>query len=359
MRAHARQTCPVSVRRIQQGYAPIYFFDAAVTEDLNSGSDPENNPSPSTRFLMLQGEPDDQAAKQITQYTQAKIERVLEHYDSKITKDPRIPQLTLDDLRKNFICYSLRATHEPGLRTLVTAFITYCTEWDFRKDHFEYGVAKGTSEPFFLHLFRGCILFESLLKHNPFVQPNSKTLGKILNEKKIINELSDQLHFGAPVEPTVPQNLYKAVYLTDELGEFSAEDIKAHPEVIVTKSFDEFKFHAGSKIALWVDKNAVNKINRKWLNQPPQKYYPLVLIGYNDPLYCFREILPLGRIEGPYVDWSKEVLEPGFCVWMILVEDESGHSSTLSGSKLSPTIQDILDVTNQLLEEDQDIQSDK
>jgi hypothetical protein len=167
----------------------IYFFDAAVTEDLNSGSDPENNPSPSTRFLMLQGESDDQAAKQITQYAQAKVERVLKHYHSKITKDPSISQLTLDDLRKNFICYSLRATNQPGLRTLVTAFITYCTEWDFRKDHFECGVAKGTSEPFFLHLFRGCILFESLLKHNRSDQPDCKTLGKILNENKIKDKL--------------------------------------------------------------------------------------------------------------------------------------------------------------------------
>jgi hypothetical protein len=169
----------------------------------------------------------------------------------------------------------------------------------------------------------------------------------------------DQLPFGTPVEPTVPQNLYKAVYLTDEHGELSAEELKVHPEVIVTKTFDVFKSHAGSKIALWVDKNAVNKINNNWLNQPPQKYYPLVLVGYNDPIYCFRDTLSVGRIEGPYVDWSKEVLEPGFCVWMILVESESEESSIFRGYKLSPTIQSILDVTNQLLEEDQDIQSNK
>jgi hypothetical protein len=168
-----------------------------------------------------------------------------------------------------------------------------------------------------------------------------------------------QLHFGTPVEPTVAQNLYKAVYLTDEHGELSAEELNAHPEVIVTRTFDEFKSHAGSKIALWVDKSAVNKINQNWLNQPPQKYYPLVLVGYNAPLYCFRDTLSVGRIEGPYVDWSKEVLEPGFCVWMILEESESGESSIFQGYKQPPTVQDILDVTNQLLEENQDIQSNK
>jgi hypothetical protein len=50
-------------------------------------------------------------------------------------------------------------------------------------------VAKGTAEPFFLHLFRGCILFESLLKHNPYVEPKGKTLGAILREDTIIDRL--------------------------------------------------------------------------------------------------------------------------------------------------------------------------
>jgi hypothetical protein len=167
----------------------------------------------------------------------------------------------------------------------------------------------------------------------------------------------DQLTFGKSIEPTGPQ--YKAVYLTDGLEELSAEDLKAHPEVVVTKTFEAFKSHAGSRIALWIDKNAVNKIDKKWLNQPPQKYYPLVLVGYNNPLYCFRDTLHVGRIEGPYADWSKEVLEPGFCVWMILEEREFGESSIFQGYKQSPTVQDILEVTNPLLEEDQDIQPDK
>ena len=43
----------------------IYFFDAAVTEDMNFGADPINNPKPSTHFLMLEGESNYQAAKKI------------------------------------------------------------------------------------------------------------------------------------------------------------------------------------------------------------------------------------------------------------------------------------------------------
>src|SRR3970040_2396775 len=74
---------------------------------------------------------------------------------------------------------------KPGLRTLATAFISYFIEWDFRKDHFEYGVKQGTSEPFFSHLFRGCVLFESLLRHNPTIPTSEKNLNGMLNQKDI------------------------------------------------------------------------------------------------------------------------------------------------------------------------------
>jgi hypothetical protein len=167
----------------------IYFFDAAVTEDINAGADPIDNPTPATHFLMLEGEEDYQVAKELTKCAQKKVERGLEHYHSKITKNPGVSSLILNDLRKDFIYYALTSKDKPGLRTLVTSFITYCIEWDFRNEHFEYEVKKGTSEPFFLHLFRGCILFESLLKLNPLISPRSKTLGKILQEEQITSKL--------------------------------------------------------------------------------------------------------------------------------------------------------------------------
>ncbi len=168
-----------------------------------------------------------------------------------------------------------------------------------------------------------------------------------------------QLSFGTPKQPAVTKFSYQAVYLTNGPGELSAADIQSHPEVIATLTFDDFKSYAGSRIALWVDKNAVNMIDKEWLNLPPQKYYPLVLIGYNDPLYCFRDVLSVGRIQGPYVDWSKENLEPGFCVWMILVENASRESSRFRGYNQIPAVQDVLDITNPLLEEKQDIQLSK
>jgi hypothetical protein len=41
--------------------------------------------------------------------------------------------------------------------------------------------AEGSREPFFLHLFKGCLLFESLLKQNPLKAINEQSLGRILN----------------------------------------------------------------------------------------------------------------------------------------------------------------------------------
>jgi hypothetical protein len=154
----------------------IYFFDAAVTEDLNFGADPIHNPKPSTKFLMLEGESEGQSGKPLTQIAQEKVERALDYYVNTVSKDASIRIMTIDILRKDFIYRCLISKANPGLRTLVTAFITFITEWDFRNEHFDLGVGRGTSEPFFLHLFRGCVLFESLLKLNPHQPPIGNSL---------------------------------------------------------------------------------------------------------------------------------------------------------------------------------------
>jgi hypothetical protein len=85
----------------------IYFLDASVTEDINSGADPIIKPSPSTHFLMLQGDEEYQAGRVITQIAQAKVERMLEYYCDNITKSSSISQLTLDDLRSGLCTFQV------------------------------------------------------------------------------------------------------------------------------------------------------------------------------------------------------------------------------------------------------------
>ena len=148
----------------------------------------------------------------------------------------------------------------------------------------------------------------------------------------------------------------RAVYLANGAGVLPESELQAHPEVLVVSSFEDFKAAAEVKAGLWIDKNAVDLLGAdpKWLLQSPQKYYPLVLVGYNNPLYAFRDVMngtgiDLG-IEGPYVDWSQETVGPGYSVWMILEEQENGgHSSVFRGFPEEPTVENILAVTNELL----------
>jgi hypothetical protein len=59
-------------------------------------------------------------------------------------------------------------------RTLSTTLISLCLEWNYRDELFTICPEPSTSEPYFLHLFKGCLLFESLLKNNLKYPPTNK-----------------------------------------------------------------------------------------------------------------------------------------------------------------------------------------
>jgi hypothetical protein len=65
-------------------------------------------------------------------------------------------------------------------RTLATSLISFLLEWEYLAVLQSIRVADGTREPFFTHLFKGCVLFESLLKANPNDVVIEDQLGNIL-----------------------------------------------------------------------------------------------------------------------------------------------------------------------------------
>jgi hypothetical protein len=144
-------------------------------------------------------------------------------------------------------------------------------------------------------------------------------------------------------EPT-----YEAIYLVQGNGQLSQEDLQAHPEVMVTSSFDDFKKLAKNKTALWIDVNAAGLVDRNWLTEKLQRFYPIVLVGNSDTLCSFRDTLGgFGIIEGPDADCSSPA--SGFSVWM-LEQDESFHKSAfMRGYEQVPSVRDILAKTNPLL----------
>lgn len=137
----------------------------------------------------------------------------------------------------------------------------------------------------------------------------------------------------------------KAIYLVQGDGQLSQEYLQTHPEVILTNSFDDFKKLAHAKVALWIDINAVGLVDLDWLGESPQRFYPVVLIGIGDEVCSFFEIMQYFSFSVPCcLNCSSPV--PGFSV-NILTSEPGG---SMHGYKQTPTVQDILEITNPLLE---------
>lgn len=97
-------------------------------------------------------------------------------------------------LRNRFFEQVLR-NGPPHRRTLLTAFISFVAEWEYRAKQFDL-VPEGSREPFFLHLFRGCVLFESLLKSAPGA-PQLQTIGDALHHYRTQLGLRGKIITGA------------------------------------------------------------------------------------------------------------------------------------------------------------------
>lgn len=149
-----------------------------------------------------------------------------------------------------------------------------------------------------------------------------------------------------------PDNVeIKAVYLVlPGGGEIAQTDLDQHPEVVVVHNFSMLRRNiAGHKAAIWIDKNALALVDLRWLRAEPQKYYPVALAGYNNALYVFRDMLNIGFIQGPRIDWSKHSLEPGFSVWKLLYDADGTRQAFMKGYQEQPAVSNILPITDSLL----------
>lgn len=159
----------------------------------------------------------------------------------------------------------------------------------------------------------------------------------------------------SPISLDVPSGLpsesknagIRAVYLVHGSGQLSKNDLADHLEILVVYTFMELQDIAATHVVdIWIDKNAVELVDSDWLYQEPQKYYPLVLIGFNDPLYSFREQLTGFGIEGSEINWDTNSLEPDFSIWILKAESEFSSSAFIKVYPEEATVQSILNITN-------------
>ena len=169
----------IAAYRIHAYASAIYYIDSAVSEDLKN--EPDNYNSPSRLFLRLEGERDEQAAKVVVQDAEERIEKLIGHYNDLVDASTvEFPKLSMTEIRK-YLLEPASSLNRTDLRSLATTFITFFLEFDYL--FFQLMVRKetGTNEPFFTHLFKGCLLFESLLKKNPTTSFKGNTLEQLLS----------------------------------------------------------------------------------------------------------------------------------------------------------------------------------
>ena len=146
------------------------------------------------------------------------------------------------------------------------------------------------------------------------------------------------------------ENTAKVIYLAPkDGGQLTTDDINKYPEVIRVSDFNKFKKLVSKNTAIWIDKDAVDLLDLNWVQKEAESKIPIVLIGYNNALYSFREKLSGFGIVGPNVDWSQENLESGFSIWMLKSETNSSTFSFMEGYDLSPSVKQILSITNNLI----------
>jgi hypothetical protein len=189
-------------------------------------------------------------------------------------------------------------------------------------------------------------------KHCP-LQPNSDIWDNLVvrNLSSLLFGLLTLGFLSACVAPTTTSPL-RAVYLVQGQGELLPTDLAQHPEILVTNNLETFKQTARHRIALWIDKNSTDLVNEAggWINYAPQGFYPIIMVGYNDPLIAFGYSLRLCCFTGtPFPDYSDA--QPGFSVY----ERDSRvlsppFSITVQGFRQTPTVDVILKISNDLLD---------
>jgi hypothetical protein len=188
----------------------IFYIDAAVSEDIKNDN---SNISPAHLFLQLEGEDKRHFGKNLALDAESKVNKLIQQYNSRlVSSSDKANKLTIDDVR-NYLLRPLSQSTDPGKRSLATTFITFFIEFDFRYVQFQMRNEQGTNESLYLHLFKGCLLFESLLKNNKIHPVKGRTL------KPVSKELSGYLNL--PKAFNISEDYLKDVYLKDDIHDDS------------------------------------------------------------------------------------------------------------------------------------------
>lgn len=167
-----------------------HFLDAALSEDFRTKESSDVLKSPALFFALLDDSFPNQAARNIVSVLKQRILNVVRNYNLHMQKSQ---YLSFDTIRDKLFRETLSYPNHPW-RNLHTSFIAFFGEYYYQKSIIELRDIKGSSSFYFSHLFRGCLIFESLLKENKkhILKPEINTLNKALKELKNNLQISNE-----------------------------------------------------------------------------------------------------------------------------------------------------------------------
>jgi hypothetical protein len=235
-----------------------YYFDSAVSEDLRNKNRAKDETTPAMCFMLLHGDQPAQAAQSLVKDVEARIEELVEKYNKRAKLLPvGINSISLETIRKKFLRPALLKKHS-SYRSMATVLISFCREWDHKNSFFDLQPRRGSFEPFFIHLFKGCVLFESLLRNSPtllnkHINPdNVKTLGSLLEELKTDLQIKNinikEFNFDQILEDIVSDNgsIETAINLTGKIRNTLGHNIGRKSDLSKTKYSKLFRIITAS-----------------------------------------------------------------------------------------------------------------
>jgi len=158
----------------------VFYMDAAISEDIRK--DPVSwldNPAP--QFLLLNS--GGGAAIRITNILKEKVEKELSIFNSKF-----LCKISINDFVEKFVKVLLINKKEN--RSIITALYSFILEYEDRENELKLrSVEGGSMESILTFLFKGGLIFESLLK---FLYPSCKngTLNDVFKLRDFKNDFS-------------------------------------------------------------------------------------------------------------------------------------------------------------------------
>ena len=123
-----------------------------------------------------------------------------------------------------------------------------------------------------------------------------------------------------PVESPITKESLQAIYLSEENGYFSAAEIEKLKQAELTSDFAEFIRLAKQypNAVLFIDHNAVRKVEIKDLKELLAENKQLLLVGYEDP---YQNIGLEEYWHKPLKEAFDKLPNRGFCQFLLITED--------------------------------------